>query len=321
MRVDIPEEVLSLSETERWVNERRLSILALVEVEVLSRGKNVALGGKASQSSTGWNLPASNAIDNNKDTYSFSKDPEGERNPWWEVDLGDTKVIDKVVLWNHMGWLDRGHRLSHARVQILDENRKTVWTDQIGKAARENTLMVNPDADKTVARVAPATPPPAGDQPAAEETAKLDAQLAEECAEFKTVWDAYTENAGKIKTEFQPKFDALNQQYVKALETLLKTVQNQGNLEKAQAADSELFRFETKKTVPPKPDENEIAEIKTLQANYNRAYASVEKDMNARLVTLKQKYGQALERLQTDLVKAGKLNEATGVKKARERAK
>jgi formylglycine-generating enzyme required for sulfatase activity len=148
-----------------------------------------------------------------------------------------------------------------------------------------------------------------------------DEKLAAESEAFKAVWEVYTASADKIRAESQPKIDALQQQYAKALETLQGTVQRQGSLEKSKAVAAEIERFEAAKSVPPVPDANEITEIKTLQANYTRPYAAIEKDMNARLATLTQRYVQALEKLQTDLVKAGKLDEATAVSEAKERAR
>ena len=164
-------------------------------------------------------------------------------------------------------------------------------------------------------------PPPAAAPFNAEEAARLDGQLAAECAEFKAVLESYKENADKIKAETQPRIDALNGQYQKALEGARDTVQGKGDLDKARAVVAEIARFGTEKSVPSKPDDAAIAELKALQTSYNRAYAPLEKEMNTRLATLTQRYGQALEQLQSSLVKAGRLDEATGVKAARERAK
>jgi len=146
-------------------------------------------------------------------------------------------------------------------------------------------------------------------------------ELAETCAEFKAVWDVYKTNAEKINAEFQPKFDALQQQYGKALETLKGTAQRRGDLDKAKAVIAEMARFEETKSLPPEPDKDAIAEIKTLQANAIRPFTPLEKDRLARMTTLTRRYGQALEQLQTDLVKAGKFDEATAVRTMRERAK
>ncbi|MCL1919814.1 MAG: hypothetical protein FWG50_01860 [Kiritimatiellaeota bacterium] len=82
-----------------------------------------------------------------------------------------------------------------------------------------------------------------------------------------------------------------------------------------------MERFEEAKSVPPAPDENAIPEIKALQATAAKPFAALEKDRLARTVDLTKRYAQALEKLQSDLVRAGKLDDATAVKAARERAK
>jgi len=146
-------------------------------------------------------------------------------------------------------------------------------------------------------------------------------ELAETCAEFKAVWDVYKANAEKINAEFQPKSEALQQQYGKALETLKGTVQRRGDLEKTQAVVAEIERFEETKTLPSVPDEDAIAEIKALQANAIRPFAALEKDRLGRMTTLTKRYGQALEQLQSDLVRASKLEDAAAVRTMRERAK
>ena len=146
-------------------------------------------------------------------------------------------------------------------------------------------------------------------------------QLAETCAEFKAVWDVYKTNAEKINAEFQPKSDAVLQQYRKSLETLKENVQRRGDLEKTQAVVAEIERFEETKSLPPAPDDDAIAEIKALQTNAFRPFAAAEKDRLTRMTTLTRNYGRALEQLQPDLVRAGKLADAAAVEEARERAK
>ena len=70
-------------------------ILTLAEVEVFSGGKNVTHGGKATQSSTHSNADAKRAIDGNK-SPDWNKGGQthtknaGEKNPWWELDLGQS---------------------------------------------------------------------------------------------------------------------------------------------------------------------------------------------------------------------------------------
>jgi len=183
-----------------------------------------------------------------------------------------------------------------------------------GQAASAGTGQARP--------LRPTAPLPTEDQP--KETVTLgetEEQLAKTCAEFKVIWDAYKTNAEKISAEFQPKADALQQQYQRALETLKSTVQRRGDLEKTQAVVAEIDRFNETKRLPPAPDEETIAEIKALQANAIRPFAALERDRLSRMTTLTRRYGQALEQLQPELVRAGKLDAAIAVRDARERAK
>ena len=137
VRVDIPLEQATLS---------------LAEVEVFSGGENVALKGKASQCCTGWGAPADRAIDNNKDSDwgkgSITHTEENIENPWWEVDLGGVKPIEKIVLWNRSNGFE--HRLNHARVMVLDGDRVIRWAGEIGQAKIEHPFEVKPGSDSPV---------------------------------------------------------------------------------------------------------------------------------------------------------------------------
>ncbi len=131
--------------------------------------------------------------------------------------------------------------------------------------------------------------------------------------DLKSCKEVYQKNTEEILQAFQPKFDSLQQQYLKSLETLKASAQNQGDLSKTKAAVAESARFQKAKSLPSKSDDAEIPEIKTLQASYVKQFSAWEQDMNAQLGALTAKYGQALDRLQKELVKAGKLDEATAV--------
>ncbi len=91
----------------RLVRPGRAQVLSVTEVEVMSRGENVARKGTATQSSivaggaTGGHAPR--AIDGGVDmAASAGKDPltgthaftSPEQDPWWEVDLGSEQPID-----------------------------------------------------------------------------------------------------------------------------------------------------------------------------------------------------------------------------------
>ena len=132
-------------------------------------------------------------------------------------------------------------------------------------------------------------------------------------ADLKTYSDVYQKNSDEIRQSFQPKFDDLQKQYQKSLETLKTHAQGQGDLKTTKAAVAEIARFIQAKSLPATLDENEIPEIKAFQATYEKQYSLLEKDMTAKLGDLTVKYEQALDRLMKNLTKAGKLDEATEV--------
>src|SRR5262245_10643648 len=104
--------------------------LTLAEVEVMSHGDNVALQGKASQSTTAHGGVASRAIDGNK-VGSFgaggqTHTQENGKDPWWEVDLGSEAAVERVVIYNRTDG-DLGQRLNGYSLIILDHDRHVVF--------------------------------------------------------------------------------------------------------------------------------------------------------------------------------------------------
>ncbi len=102
--------------------------LHLAEVQVFSGAANVALKGKATQSSTDYDGPANLAIDGKTDGDFAKKSvthTKSEDSPWWEVDLQSAQPIDKITLWNRTGGVEA--RLAGYRVTVLDDARKEVW--------------------------------------------------------------------------------------------------------------------------------------------------------------------------------------------------
>ena len=125
------------------------SFLMLAEVEVLSGGKNIAVGKMASQSSTDYGGPAKLAVDGNPDgnfdhkstTHTASQD-----NPWWEVDLGSVVSVDSVRIHPrtdaHVG------KMKGIRITLLDADRKPVSEATVADAiiaARETIPSGDPD--------------------------------------------------------------------------------------------------------------------------------------------------------------------------------
>ena len=105
-------------------------ILHLAEVQVFSGGENAAVKGKATQSSTDYGGPANLANDGNTDGKFYESKSvchtKQEDNPWWEVDLGSDKPLDKIVVWNRMD-ASTETRLQGYKVLALDAARNVVW--------------------------------------------------------------------------------------------------------------------------------------------------------------------------------------------------
>jgi len=121
-------------------------ILTLAEVEVINSGQNVARGGKATQSSTHGGAGADRAIDGNKDS-DWGKGGQthtvnaGEKEPWWELDLGKDVAVEKVQVWNRKGFESR---LDEFSVTLLDAKRKTVF--EKAKIAAGESVVVDVSA-------------------------------------------------------------------------------------------------------------------------------------------------------------------------------
>lgn len=114
-------------------------ILSLAEVEIFAGANNIARGGEASQSSTGFDGPAKLAIDGNTDgRYAVAKSTthtEISDDPWWEVDLKSVQPIERMMVWNRT---DEGtvERLVDFNVTILDEKRQVVWEQKVAQAPK-----------------------------------------------------------------------------------------------------------------------------------------------------------------------------------------
>ncbi len=91
---------------------------------------NLARSGTATQSSTfGGTSEAWRANDGITDGdyhhLSVSHTEIGDPAPWWQVDLGGTSAISRIVLWNRTDCC--GDRLSNFNVTVLDESRSEVF--------------------------------------------------------------------------------------------------------------------------------------------------------------------------------------------------
>ena len=106
-------------------------ILHLAEVQVFSKGENVALKGKAKQSSQYTDAEAKRAIDGKTDgNYkkgSVAHTGDGDKAPWWEVELPANVTVDRIVVWNRTDGATAS-RLKDWRVQLLDDKHQPVWS-------------------------------------------------------------------------------------------------------------------------------------------------------------------------------------------------
>nr|XP_033497038.1 uncharacterized protein LOC117266159 isoform X1 [Epinephelus lanceolatus] len=104
----------------------RPEYLTLCEVEVNGQpsgntpnGANIAKGGKATQSSVGWDGPPENAIDGNRASIygqGSCTHTQGQIKPWWRLDLLKKYKIDTVTITNRK---DCCHsRLNGAEIRI-----------------------------------------------------------------------------------------------------------------------------------------------------------------------------------------------------------
>ena len=115
--------------------------LGLAEVQVFSGGQNIAKGKKAKQSTTGSGGTARRAVDGttNGVYHAGSVTHTNQQNdPWWEVDLGKSMVINKLAIWNRTDCCTE--RLENFTIEVLDDKRALVWK-KTGQSAPKVTAM------------------------------------------------------------------------------------------------------------------------------------------------------------------------------------
>ncbi|MCA9056343.1 MAG: DUF1553 domain-containing protein, partial [Planctomycetaceae bacterium] len=116
-------------------------MLSLAEVQVYSGADNIARTGKATQSTTDFRGPPELAIDGNTNgDYRAAMSTTHtaiSKDPWWEVDLGEVRPLDRLVLWNRT---DNGlqSRLNGCVVIVLDADRQEVFRDTLAEAPQES---------------------------------------------------------------------------------------------------------------------------------------------------------------------------------------
>jgi hypothetical protein len=106
----------------------REQYLSLAEVLVMSDGENIALRGKATQSSMSAGGVAPRAIDGNSNgahTGGSVTHTALQRDPWWEVELAAPAPIHRIEIFNRTDCCSE--RLEGCRVTVLGEDRETLF--------------------------------------------------------------------------------------------------------------------------------------------------------------------------------------------------
>lgn len=115
----------------------------LAEIEVFQGDKNVALKGKASQSSQYQGAAASRVNDGNTNGDYNAKSVQhtnAQDNPWVEIDLGKPFPIDRLALWNRTdGGAAIAERIKGYQISLLDADRNEVWTKSPGTIPQPST--------------------------------------------------------------------------------------------------------------------------------------------------------------------------------------
>jgi hypothetical protein len=128
-------------------------ILSLAEVEVFSSDENIATAGTATQSSVGSAGSAERANDGNtsgvyeENTVTHTAT---EANPWWELDLGAVKSVDRIVLYNRNTAMDR---INGAVVRGLGEDRSEQFSTVVASVSTIGLALVT-NTELPVAAVA-----------------------------------------------------------------------------------------------------------------------------------------------------------------------
>lgn len=115
-------------------------IIHVAEVQAFdAAGINVALKGKAKQSTTGYGGEARLAIDGNTNGTFTAKSTthtnDGDRAPYWEVDLGAEYDLSRLAVWNRTD-NNLQSRLNGFKLSVLNAKRAPVWEKTFAKASK-----------------------------------------------------------------------------------------------------------------------------------------------------------------------------------------
>lgn len=126
-----------------------ISLLTIFFTNLPPTEKNLALGKTASQSSNYSSNAgqASKAVDGNtsgiwsRKSVTHTKGGQGEKNPWWKVDLGKVYEISQVKIWNRTDCCK--NRLDNIRIRIKEKQNDS-WTNFTQSNYRYRQGVANP---------------------------------------------------------------------------------------------------------------------------------------------------------------------------------
>lgn len=130
-----------------------------------------------------------------------------------------------------------------------------------------------------------------------------------------TVKPAYDQEAGKIRTEANAKYAALNQQYLRSLETLDAQFKQAGELESLLVVRKELERFKKSEALPDTALVSAPAHLATAQRAYVDAKNTLRRDRDIRLAKLTRAYLDQLAQLKKHLTQQDRIADALTVQR------
>lgn len=136
-------------------------------------------------------------------------------------------------------------------------------------------------------------------------------------ADLNTYKFTYENQMQDIRLEHTANMVKLDRSYEKALDNLNERVTSLGDLIKIKEVMAEIERFKLLKCVQEEHSNESSPDLKRIQLAYIENLKSFETEKAKNIVSLTKKYDAALERLQVDLAKQRKVDEATAVMEER----
>ena len=132
--------------------------LTLAEVQIFSGGKNIALQGRARQSSTTAGGDAQHAVDGRTDGHyaagTSTHTTGADAQTWWEVDLQSEQPLDAVTVWTRTDENKKyAERLAGFQVVVLDTARRETFRSPPNPAPGESArIELTPASGATMRR-------------------------------------------------------------------------------------------------------------------------------------------------------------------------